>query len=302
MAKKSALGGRSQEYTRKFVGLATLVTGEKKAKFTLTEEDKKLPNGETSITVLLSDLPNQPKIQPNEKQPKEYRIRLNRDGDAIEAIMPVRGHFTGKLVDLGKRPEKDADPVPFEKVFHEGQKDEERHLEFFAVYQITSGFFKGVQLPAYNMHYKFEENPENEGFTRYAFNTSNPKATRGHQLIQWMEVHGLDTEPIPWDDDTILPTLLERALENDVPVEINMSKGYILRDGGIMPSDGYAEANFGEETEDIDGDDESIEKVFPPVKEEKVPAKKVSKPEAKKPVTPAKKIKKQVETDEEDDL
>ncbi len=297
MAKKSALGGRSQEFTRKFVGLATLVTGEKKAKFTLTEEDKKLPNGDTSITVLLSELPKNPKIEPNDKTNKEYRIRLNQDGDEIEAIMPVRGHFTGKLVDFGKRPEKGADPVPFEKVFHEGQKDEERHLEFFAVYEITSGFFKGVQLPAYGMHYKFEENPEDEGFTRYAFNMNNPKATRGHQLAQWMEVHGLDKDKIPWDDDTILPTLLERALENDATVEINMAKGYILRDGGIMPSDGYAESNFAED-ENVDGDElDDVEKVFPQKEEVKAPAKKSAKVE--KPV--AKKIgKKSVEDSDEE--
>lgn len=299
MAKKqSALGGRSQEFTKKFVGLATLVTGEKKAKFTLTEEDKKFPNGDTSITVLLSDLPSSPKVQPNEKQPKEYRIRLNPDGDEIEAIMPVRGHFTGKLVDIGPH-EKDEEPHPYEKVFHEGQKDEERHLEFFAVYEITSGFFKGVQLPAYQLHYKFEENPEEEGFTRYAFNTGNPKATRGHQLAQWMEVHGLDADPIPWDDDSILSTLLERALENDVAVEINMAKGYILRDGGIMPSDGYAEANFTEEN--VDSED-SVDEDFPPVKEEK--PKKITKTEPKitAPAKPAKKIVSKKQDDGDDDL
>lgn len=293
MANKSAWGSRSKnEFEKKLVGIVKVVTGDTKAKFVLQEDGKTFGNGKDSLTVELSDLPDVPKLARNDKSGKEYRIRTNSEKDAIEAITPVRGHFTAKLVDIGPHPEKDADPVPQEKVFDEGGPKEERHLEFFAVYEITSGTFKGVQLPAYWMHYKFEEDPDNEGYTRFAGNFENRKATRLFQLRDWVQVHGLDREMLPWDDVTILPELLDRALENGREVEVNLSNGYILREGGVLPTDGYAEDAFGV------GD---VDEEFPPVE---VPvAKKNGKnvPEPKAPPAKAKKIRKNEPVEELDD-
>lgn len=280
MAKKMALGSRPQEqYAKKLVGKVLVITGEKKAKLVLQEEDgRTFANGTDTLTVNLSDLPKVPKIQPNDKTGKEYRVRMNNEGDEVEALTPIRGHFQAKLVDLGPRPEKDADPLPKEKVFDEGGPKEERHLEFFAVYEITTGLFKGVQLPGYWMHYKFEEDPENEGFTRFAGNFQNKKATRLFQLRDWGNVHGLWEEDLPWDDVSILPELLERALDKDVEVEVNLSDGYILREGGVMPSDvaGYEEEPAPSKVKHpkLEKTSDEIDEEFPPVKS-KFPKKQV---------------------------
>lgn len=260
MANKMALGSRPQEqYAKKLVGKVLVKTGKNNAKLILQEEDgRTFANGTDTLTVAITDLPKHPKLQLEDKVGKEYRVRMNSDGDEVEALTPVRGHFQAKLVDLGPRPEKDADPLPKEIVFDEGGQNEARHLEFFAVYEITSGVFKSVQLPGYWMHYKFEEDPNNEGFTRFAGNFENRKATRLFQLRDWGLAHKLWEDDIPWDDESILPELLERALDKDVEVEVNLSNGYILREGGVMPSDGYNEKAFG-----VDESIDDVDKEFP---------------------------------------
>lgn len=294
--------------------ICNVITGEKVAKFTIVPTQwystEKFDNGTDSLKVSLSDLPKMPKLKPNNKVPMLIRIKTNPDQDGVDAITPVRGHFMLKLVDLGPRADNGkGEPFPKEKVFHEGKKDEERHLEFFAVYEITEGAFKGVRLPAYWLHYKFMD--DGEGNTKYSFNPDNPKATRGQQVREWMILHGLDSltedvDPIPWDDETILPTLLERALENDVQLEGNLKDGYILRDGGLLPSDYQGEFESEEESEsdeDVDEVEEAmdavaVDKAFP----KSTPVKKVVKTLATPAKAPAKKIKKHVEVDEDDEL
>jgi hypothetical protein len=152
---------------------------------------------------------------------------MNSNGTEIEAITPAIGHFKAHLIDLGPRPDgKDSDPVPFEKTFEKGDTVNS-HLEFFAVYEIIEGAFKGVQLPAYYEHYKFEEDYNHPGFTRFAGNFENKKATRLIQVRDWGLVHKLWNDPIPWNDVTILPELLERALDADVEVDLTIKNGYI---------------------------------------------------------------------------
>jgi hypothetical protein len=279
------------EFKKKLVGIVDVITSDKSAKFTLTEEGKKFENGTTIFKAALADLPKRPKLPTNVKEPRQYRIRMNDDGDAIEAITPVRGSFAAKLVDLGPR-KKDQEPSPYEKWYHKGEKDENMHLEFFAVYEITDGAYKGVQLPAYNLHYKFEQDPEEDGMTR--FNTANtPQAKQLHRLIDWGEVQGgLFDAPIEWPDDgNILPTLLERALDADRDVVVIIDKGYVNM---VQPADS-----------DEDESDEEFDEKFPdpepedgdePVKE--VPAK----GKAKEPKKVAKQTSKVAEPDDDDDL
>lgn len=219
-----ALGSWSGNFEKKLVGIVRIVTGKTKAKLTLQEKDKKFRNGEDSITVLLDELPDRPKLALDDKAGKEYRVRMNQDGDAVEAITPVRGHYSAKLVDLG--PHKEGEE-PYPKDKPNWGDSEKTHLEFFAVYEITQGAFKGVQLPAYWLHYKFEHDKAKPGLTKFAGNFENAQSTRLFQLRDWGLAHNLWSEDIPWDDNTILPTLLDRALENDVEVEITLDKGYI---------------------------------------------------------------------------
>lgn len=273
---KSAWGSRPNNFEKKLVGIVKIITGKEKAKLVLQEDGNKFKNGTDTITFQIKDLPKRPKLKLDDKQGTEYRIRMNSDGTEVEAIMPVRGQFKAKLKDLGPRPEKNADPVPQVKTFTKGDV-ENSHLEFFAVYEIQEGHFKGVQLPAYNLHYKFEEDtrPEYEGYTRFAGSFENKKATRLFQLRDWVRTHQLDNALIKWDDETILPSLLERGLENDVEVLVTLDKGYIIL---VQPQENY-EDEF--EADDVDTDDEEVEEEFPPIKEEKKPARKPIKKSSK---------------------
>ena len=238
-ARNSALGQRSKsDYAKKLVGIVVVTVGEKKARFELVEDGKRFAGDKETLTVNLEDLPAFPKLT-QAHTGKQFRIRMNSEGDTVEALTPVTGHYTAKLIDLGPRPEKDADPTPKERVFDEGGPKEERHLEFFAVYKITSGAFKGVQMPAYYLHYKFEK--DEDGTTRFAGNLENPKATRLHQLFNWGDVHGLWKETIKWDNVTILPVLLERALDNDIAVELIVKDGYIKDVLPVQDDDEFVE-------------------------------------------------------------
>lgn len=286
--QKQAFGQRSQNFEKKLVGIVTYKTGTNVAKFTLTEEGKTFKGGEKSIKVNFADLPKYPKLEPNDSSGKQLRIRMSSDGSEVEALTPVVGMFPAKLVDIGPRPSEDADPAPREKVWNEGTPKENRYWEFFNVYEITSGKFKGVRLPALNLHYKFEEDDNNPGYTRFAGSFANNKATRLLQLRDVGILHGwwdmedgeVVGEPIPWDDETILPELLERGLEHDAEVNVVIKGGYIIE---VLPSDG--EPAFAEtDEEDLDAEEETedeFDKKYPPkkspAKAEKKPAKKVSK-------------------------
>ncbi len=223
---KPALSSRPNTFEKKLVGIVVATVGEKRAKFELVEDnDKTFSDGSKSIKVNLADLPAIPKLTERDNG-KQFRIRMNQEGDEIEAISPVTGHYKAKLIDLGPRKNgKDSDPEPVEKEFTKGETTTS-HLEFFGVYKIVEGRYKGVQMPAYNLHYKFED--DGQGMTRFAGNTENPKATRLHQLVNWGMLHQVFEEEIEWSEDgNILPMLLERALDNDITVDITVKNGYI---------------------------------------------------------------------------
>ena len=302
MNRNIALGTKKNEFAKKLVGIVDIVTGEKVAKLTLVEDGKKFSNGETSIKVNLADFPKRPSIKPGMKEPKQYRIRMNTDGDVVEAITPVRGLHKARLVDLGKRAEKDADPAPYEKVWNEGQKNENRHMEFFCVYEITDGAYRGVQLPAYQLHYKFEEDPQEEGFTRFSGDPDNPKATRLHQLVDWGQVHGnIWATPIRWTEDgNILPELLERVLAADVEVNLFLDKGYIQQVQPVENDDDDFEAVEVDEDavavdEMLDGDAEEVE----PVEVKSTAAKPSKARVTPKPAPASKKASKVVDADDD---
>lgn len=258
-SNKQAFGQKSQTFEKKLVGIVSVKTGDTKAKFTLLEDGKTFKNGEKSLTVALEDLPTNPPLQHNDKSgTKQYRIRMNNDGDEVEALTPVVGVFDMKAVALGPRPNgEDSDPMPKERVFDEGGPKENRHFEFFCSYQIISGNYKGVVVPAYYLHYKFQEDEHNSGFAGFTFSLQNKQATRGKQLADWGHLHGVWEvqgtevmgEPIRWDDETILPEIEERVLENDATVRGVFKNGYIVE---LLPS---------EELPDFVDEDELAEEV-----------------------------------------
>lgn len=287
--KGVALKSKSNTYEKKTVGIVSVVTGDKVAKLTLLDDKKKFKSsGTNSVKVNLKDLPDHPKLRPNNKTPIELRVRMNDDDTEVESFSPVRGIHPAKLIDLGKRASEDADPMPYEKTYNAGQKEENTHLEFWAVYRITDGNFKGCEA-TYYLHYKFEEDESEEGLTQFSFNTENPKATRGQQLLDWGYVHGggkpgIWGEPIPWDDDTILPELLERILDADITVNLVFDKGYIQ---SIQP----IESGFAGNDEELEDVDEAF-----PVDEEEEEVE--EKPAPKKSAT--RKPRRKVEEEEED--
>jgi len=231
MAKRALRGDSQEEIQKKYndkekkvVGIVGIVTGDKVAKLTM-KNDKTFSNGESSIKIDLKNFPARPKLPKNDHNEKLFRVRMNEDCDGVEVLSPVEGDFDGEFVEIAKK--KDGSYVLNEKVFAEGTKNENRHLEFMPVYKITSGPFNGVELPPLYLHYKFEQDPRDENFTKFNFNTDNPKATRGQQLLKWGDVYDLWQNPIPWPDDGIvLETLEDRILENNIPVRIHIERGY----------------------------------------------------------------------------
>lgn len=275
------------DFKKPWTGVVEAKAGEKVVQFTSVdtikdagkEKVKPFPDGATVVKFNISDLPKiaQRVIKPK-METKKFRIRLNADGDEVEAVGPVSGTFSVKLVNLGPKKKDADDAVPMERFFKKGQPEESSHLEFFAAYEVTEGVFKGLQLPAYFLHYKFEgvpEGEEDEGFTRYD-TVDTPQASQLHRLQDWATVHGnILEEPIAWEPDdelvyecreepiaNILPVLEERALDADREVEVVMEKGYIKL---VQASENY-------ETEDEEIDE--VDEAFPPDKkvEEVVPA------------------------------
>lgn len=243
-SRTGALGHKeNSEYVPQVGGMATIKTGEKFALVTFEDGNKKFENGTNQKKIKLEDLPKYPKIGPGSEE-KRYRIRLNKDGDAVESIFPAEGHFYAKIIDFGRRPKEDEDPQPYEKVYQQGTPKESRHLEFYATYKITKGGMKNASAP-YFLHYKFDD--RGDGFATFIGNPDNAKATRLIQLIEWANKHGLIDEEIPWPEDgNILPTLLERALDTDREVEIIVKDGWI---NDILSTGSYEDGSDEEEEE-----------------------------------------------------
>lgn len=300
---------KQTEFAKKWVGVVQAKAGDTVVKFTSIGKDKDgvvkpFPDGETEMKVKLSDLPKigQRVIKPK-TEGKTFRIRLNEDGDGVEEVGPVNGMFKVSFVELGPKKKDAKSATPFVKYYNKGKENENAHLEFFAVYEITEGVFKGLKLPAYNLHYKFEGVPEDdpdglEGFTQYD-TADTPKASQLHRLQNWGEIQGdIFDEPIPWEEDgdvevseevldvfgdshsggfaNILSILEERALEADRDLNAVLENGYIKV---LQVTENYEE-DESEATEEVD----EVDADFLPVKEEKKapPAKKSAVKRARK--------------------
>jgi hypothetical protein len=280
---------RTQEtFAKKWVGGVDVMTGDNVAKLTSIDINKDgkvklFPDGSESIKVKIADLPKaaQRVIKPGMKVAKKFRVRLDTDGTDVEAVTPYSGVFRARAVGLGPKTQ-DGEYRLIKKTYNEGKENENSHLEFLAIYEIVDGVFRGVELPGFYLHYKFEEIPEgeeDEGFTR--FNTvDTPQASQLHKLQAWSEVHGniLD-EPIKWTDDgIILETLEDRVVENDREVNLVFEKGYIKT---VQPVEDYEEDEDPDEVVKEDLPDflqDTVEVTPKTVKgKSKSPAKKVSK-------------------------
>jgi hypothetical protein len=304
---------RSQEtFAKKWTGCVEIKTGEAVAKLTSIQTAgkdgaiKKFPGDVESIKIKLEDFPKVARrlIKPN-MESKKFRVRLDEDGLAVETVTPYSGVYRGRATGLAPK-NRDGEFILLHKVYNEGKENENKHEEFIAVYEITDGIYRNVELPGFYLHYKFEEDPENEGFTR--FNTVNtPQASQLHKLISWAEVHGniLD-EDVRWkseDDGTILEELEERVLENDREVNLVFEKGYIKL---VQPVEDYEGVEDEDDAEDIEETQAKVQsagkKVVHPeddepefLKEEVSPVKGVGKK------APAKKSAKRVAVAEDDD-
>lgn len=303
---------QQEEFKRDWVGVCEVVTGEKAAKFLSVDTNKEgkvktFSNGATELRINLSELPKEAQrvIKPNMKagNGKKFRIRLNSDGNEVKTVTPVSGVFPAKLTGLVPKTQDGAYKL-IEKVYNKGESNENSHLEFLAIYSITEGVFRGVELPGFYLHYKFEgvpEGEEDEGFTRFD-TVDTPQASQLHKLQQWAEVHGniLD-EPIVWSDDgIILDVLEERALDADRPVNLIFEKGYIK---SVQPVEDYEDAD--EEVDFSDPDvekelteEDEVDKAFP---KESVVVEKKPKGSSKATKTAAKKVSKAEEVDDDGD-
>ena len=240
---------RTQDtFAKRWTGGVEIKTGDNLAKLTAVDTNREgklrtFPDGSDTLKVKISDLPKNAQrfIKPGMSTPKKFRVRLNEDGDAVETVTPYAGVFKARATGLGPKT-KEGEYRLIERTFNKGEKGENSHLEFLCIYEIVEGVFRGMELPGFYLHYKFEaipEGEEDEGFTR--FNTANtPQASQLHKLISWAEIHGniLDA-PVRWPDDgIILEELEDRLLENDREVNLVFEKGYIKT---IQPVEDYEE-------------------------------------------------------------
>jgi len=276
-----------EEFKKDWVGVVKVKTGDKVARFTSVETFrdgtvKTFDGDKKSLEFQIAELPKlaQRVIKPGMKDEKSFRVRLSADQDEVKMVTPASGMFSAKLKYIG--PAKEGqDPQPFEKFFNKGEASETSHLEFFASYEITEGVFKGAELPAYFLHYKFEGIPEGEdeeGFTRFD-TVDTPQASQLHRLQDWAKVHGepsmesdggILAELIVWPDDgNILPTLEERTLDVDREVGVIIEKGYIK---SVQAKENYEEVEVEEELDEVDNAF-PVEKVKPVIKSKAKPRK-----------------------------
>jgi hypothetical protein len=246
---------QQQEFAKRWVGVVEVKTGDSVAKFTAVEtfkdgKRKLFPGDVESLKFKIAELPKaaQRVIKPGMDTSKRFRVRLSEDADEVETVTPVSGVFRARAVGLGPKTQ-DGEYRLIHKVYKEGTKDENRHEEFLAIYEITEGVFRGVELPGFYLHYKFEEDPENEGLTQ--FNTANtPQAKQLHKLISWAEVHGdileADVRWLSEEDGTILGELEERILENDREVNLVFENGWIQT---VQAVEDYEESEDDDEEE-----------------------------------------------------
>lgn len=250
MVKTGALGSKKDEseYVKQVSGLAKIKSGDEQCEVTFLETTNKFGNGEVFKKFALDDLPKFPKIHPQTEA--TYKIRLQQDALQIESIFPANGRFQAILVDMGRRPEQDAAPIPYEgKPYKEGMIPP---MMFFAVYKITAGPMKGAQAP-YFLHYKFMD--DGQGMTTFKGDADNVKATRLHQLIDWANRHGLIDDVIQWPEDgNILPVLLNRALEKKVTVNLEVKNGWISE---LVDADNYGPSEEEQGTPATKSDDDS---------------------------------------------
>lgn len=269
MAKTGALGYKeNNEYTPQTRGIATIKVGESFALVTFEESNREFDNGTNKKKIKLEDMPKFPKLVSGTEN--RFNVRLNEDGDLVDSLFPVEGHFVAKLIDMAKG--KGEEPMPFEKRYkpQAGEKEGKPYRVFYPIYKITKGALKGA-TNSYTVHYKFDD--DGRGFATFVGNPENPKATQLQRTIDWCDKHQVIEEPISWPEDgNICPILFDRAMEADVEVEIIVKNGYI---DSLLSLNNY-------------GNDE-------PDEEEKTP-----KPVTKKAAPATKKVVKK--DDEDDDL
>lgn len=218
---KNALGANKSASEKRKKGIATIKVGDEKCRVTFEDDSIEFDNGKNYKSFKLEDMVRPPKLSEGEKK---YFVVLNPDGDSVESIGPVEGVFHAIFKDFN-RADDDSDPAPLEK---EPSNPKWQPYQFFlAFFEITSGPYKGLQIPQF-LHYKFEESKTDEGMTAWKGDPENPKATRLHELVDFCLKLDLVSEPIPWPDDgNVLPAFYEKATENPKPVKLVIKDGYI---------------------------------------------------------------------------
>lgn len=221
--------------SNRLVGVVRVITGTETAKLVFqTYMNKKtekettplFKNGTPELRVDLADLPKFPKILPNDKTGKLYRVRMSADGDEVENLGPVNTSVTGIIVDVSREGGADGTPYSYEK---ENDFDPDKPLkEFWISYKVTDGHFKNVVLPAYRLRDIFEENPDELGSVKFTGNPNNPKATQIRRTVEWGQLYNVWDEPIQWPSDgNVIPEIFDRAMADNKPVNIEInSAGY----------------------------------------------------------------------------
>jgi hypothetical protein len=227
----NALGYNKVDYKKKVQGLATIKAGKDKVRITFFEKEGatlEFDNGEMSKVFTFKELPKFPVIPTNSED--TYFVKLNNDGDEVESISPADGVYTAQVMDMS-RPEKDADPAPYEITPRDPKFP--AYLAFNVYWKIIEGDFKGCVLNQF-FHYSggsdkpyFAENAENKGYTNWGMPVTD-KAKWLPLLQDFCLKTDCVGEPIEWPEDgNVLPELLSRILSNKKKIKLFVKDGYV---------------------------------------------------------------------------
>jgi len=213
MAKNNALGfgGDSSSKWKKGIGTFKFnPNNEHEMKLTVDKESWKFKDR------LLPDYPT--KIDPEQEYFVEFTLDDDEYIDTISNIRPAKWMgLAMKVVDCTR--DESGSPAPYTYTANFNGKDVDI-TSFYLFYEcVEKGEFFGVRFPnKYN--YKFEEDPDSPGFTRWSGNYDNPKATQLHRVVDHLSMLGAVSEPVQWPDDgNVLPELLARMLAAGKVVE-----------------------------------------------------------------------------------
>lgn len=275
----------TREYATK--GLASIRCGKDTAKITFIGKDKQgndllWDNGEASKKFHREDLPDTFQFEPNTES--EYYVCTSFDKSEVFAIGPWEGTFDMQVKDFS-RPEKDADPAPYQVDGIDKKTKRPYSGQWWKVQWVITEECEFQDCIVIQRHvYQsdtagFEESETDPGFAGWRGQTTSEKAVWQPRLEKFLEKHDAVSKPIVWpeEDGNILPEIYKRVMNAPVKIHrMKVEKGEVVafadtqgRRRVVEVEEEPAPSKNGKKPVD------EVDEEFPPVKKSKLPKKQV---------------------------